>query len=232
MDADADTPRDERDAQDRPDVSVRLGTTAAVVVLFLVLRLLAVAHWDWHVVAAIADTFDFSDAFPIAFGTVVGQPLLTGILIAVLLPLVLMRVLWPMDKHRGTITVSSVLGSVTLITMAISMTVTFGNPWTVVGAAAVGAAVIGMRLWWRTGVVHDTLLRLSRRVGVLTATGLLILAAVNDVPWMGEERIHTDTGVVEGYVLDAQPGFLHVLTHDREVVIIPDADVHSRELVD
>ncbi|QRY63848.1 hypothetical protein JVX90_06475 [Gordonia sp. PDNC005] len=230
MTADADSP--DRDPSGGRELSVQLGTTAAVAVLFLVLRMLAVAHWDWHTVAAIADTFDFSDAFPIAFGTVVGQPVLTGVFIALLLPIVLMRVLWPMDRHRGTITVSIVLGAVTLLTMALSMTVTFGNLWTPLGAAAVGIVVSVMRLWWRTGAVHDVLLRISRRVSMLAAAGVLILAAVNDVPWMGAERIETDEGVVEGYVLEAEPGFLHVLTDDREVVILPDSSVHTRELVD
>ena len=75
-----------------------------------------------------------------------------------------------------------------------------------------------------------------RRAGLrrmrAVATGLLVLAAVNDAPWMGEELIHTDSGVIDGFVLEAGPGFLHVLTHDREVVIVPDSEVHSRELVD
>ncbi|GAA4641945.1 hypothetical protein [Gordonia humi] len=42
-------------------LQIELGTGAAVAAVFLVLRMLAVAHWDWHTVAAIADTFDLSD---------------------------------------------------------------------------------------------------------------------------------------------------------------------------
>ncbi len=230
MTADAPTP----ETDERPDdsLSVQLGTTAAVAVLFLVLRMLAVAQWDWHTVAAIADTFDFADAFPIAFGTVAGQPVLTGAFVAVLLPLFALRVLWPTDRHRGTITVSTVLGAVTLATIALSMTVTFHNPWTLIGALVVGLLFVALRLWSRRGTVHDLLIRASRRVWLLTAAGVLVLAAVNDAPWMGEELIHTDSGVIDGFVLEAEPGFLHVLTHDREVVIVPDSEVHSRELVD
>lgn len=216
-----------------PRLSVRLGAGAAVAGVFLVLRMLAVAHWDWHSVATIADTFDFSDAFPIAFGTVAGQPVLTGVFVALLLPPVAMRCLWPAERHRGTVSVDLILSAVLLVTIAISMTVTFDNPWTLVGAAVFGLLITTARLWWRrTGVIADLVVSLTRRLGMIAAGAVLILAAVNDAPWVSEERIHTDHGVIDGYVLEAEPGFLHVLTENRDVIIIPDSTVSEREIAD
>ncbi|GAA4661637.1 hypothetical protein [Gordonia humi] len=161
-----------------------------------------------------------------------GQPILTGVFVAVLLPVFGMRVFWPSDVHRGTITLSTILTVVLLVTMAVSMTITFDNPWTIVGAVAVFAVIIVLRGWWRTGLVHDVLVTVSRRAGLIVAVGVLVLAAVNDAPWMGQERIRTDDGVIDGYVLEAEPGFLHVLTTDRDVIIVPDSAVVDRELVD
>ena len=218
------------DAAADSGLRIRLGAGAAIAVVFLVLRMLAVAHWDWHAVAAIADTFDFSDAFPIAFGTVVGQPVLTGVFVAVLLPLVAMHLCWPMSGTRGPVTVSSIMGAVLLVTIAVSLTVTFGNPWTILGAAAVGAVLVGLRLWRRSGRVHDLLRALLHRIGLLAVGAILLLAVVNDAPWMGREQISTRDGVIDGYVLEASPGFLHVLTDDRDVIIVPDAQVTGREL--
>ena len=228
------------DAHDAPEsadaggsrVSVELGATAAVAVLFLILRLLAVAHWDWHTVAAIADTFDFSDAFPIAFGTVVAQPVLMSVFVAVMLPLFVMRLVWPSDRHRGSISVATVLATVVLATIAVSTTISFDNLWTITGAVVFGAVLVGVRLIWRHGLVREAIVRLTHRAWLVGGIGLLAISAVNDVPWMGFEHIRTGDTVVEGYVLEAEPGFLHVLTTDRRVVIIPSATVTGRELLD
>ena len=214
-------------------VSVELGATAAIAVLFLILRLLAVARWDWHTVAAIADTFDFADAFPIAFGTVVAHPVVTSVFVAVMLPLFVMRLLWPSDRHRGQISVSTVLATVVLATIAVSTTVSFGHWWTVIGAAVIGAVLIATRLVWRHGLIHDVIARATRRAWLIAAVAILGITAVNDVPWVGLEHIETRTGTLDGYVLEAEPGFLHVLTEEHHrVVIIPSSDVLGRELAD
>ena len=214
------------------DVRIELGATAGIAIAFLVLRMLAVAHWDWNVVAAISDTFDFSDAFPIAFGTVVGQPLLTGVLVAVLLPLVLMRIVWPAPQHRGTLQVTTVLALIVLAVITVTLSLTFGNVWTLLGAVAFCGIVVAMRMIFHRGALHDAILAVTRRTALIAAAGVLALAAFNDAPWMSAEQITTDDGIIDGYVLEAEPGFLHVLTEEREVLIVPDAEVRDRRLAD
>ncbi|ALG84554.1 hypothetical protein [Gordonia phthalatica] len=226
----AETEPDTRDAGG--DFRLELGATAGIAVAFLVLRMLAVAHWDWNVVAAISDTFDFSDAFPIAFGTVVGQPLLTGILVAVLLPLVLMRIVWPAPQHRGTLQVTTILSLIVLIVITVTLSTTFGNVWTLVGAAGFCVIVVSLRMVLHRGVLHDAILAVTRKTALIAAAGLLALAAFNDAPWMSAEQITTDNGVIDGYILEAEPGFLHVLTEERDVIIVPDSEVQDRRLAD
>lgn len=224
------------DSADEPDsgpgLHVELGATAGVAVAFLVLRMLAVAHWDWNVVAAISDTFDFSDAFPIAFGTVAGQPVLTGVLVAVLLPLFLLRVIWPAHHPRGEVRLTTILTLIVLIVITVTLSLTFDNLWVLVGAIAICAVVVVIRLTFRRGILNDIITAALKHLAVISALAVLALAAFNDAPWTSAERIATGDGVIIGYVLQAEPGFLHVLTADREVIILPDTDVKSRTLVD
>lgn len=211
--------------------SVELGATAAVAVLFLLLRLLAVAHWDWSTVAKIADTFDFGDSFAIAFGTIAAQPVVTGMFVAVLLPLVLLRIFWPAPAHRGQLAISTVLAAAVLIAVAFAMTVTYRNPWTLIGIAAMAALFVLLRLFAH-GRLHRVVNLIGERIALIAILGILVLAAVNDTPWMGEEQITTRDAVIDGYVLEEAPGFLHVLTEDREVLIVPTDDVVARRLID
>ncbi|MFT3714947.1 MAG: hypothetical protein QM774_03095 [Gordonia sp. (in: high G+C Gram-positive bacteria)] len=212
---------------------VELGTTAAVVVLFLVLRLLAVSHWHWNTVAAVADTFDFSDSFAIAFGTIAGQPWVTGVFVAILLPLALIRLLWPLPEHKGQITVSNVLAVVALAVVAFAMTYTYRNPWTLVGAAAFGLVLVLIRVFVHAGVLRRFAVGAITQIALIAGIGILVLAAVDDHPWMSEERIATTThGTIDGWVLDEAPGFVHVLTADRDVLILPTGDITDRRLLD
>lgn len=211
---------------------IELGTTAAVVVLFLVLRILAVSHWNWSTVAAVADTFDFSDSFAIAFGTIAEQPWITGIFVAVLLPLALMRLVWPLPGHEHQIRISTVLAVVALGVVAFAMTVTYRNPWTLIGAAAFGAVLAPIRMFVHAGVLRRFALGAITQIALVAGIGILVLAAVDDHPWMSEERITTTHSVLNGWVLDEAPGFVHVLTADRDVIILPTSDVTDRELID
>lgn len=215
-------------------LNVELGTAAVVALLFLVLRLLAVAHWDWHSVGAIADTFDFGDSFAVAFGTIAVQPWITGIFTAVLLPLILIRLFWPVSANRGPIRVSTILGAVALAVIAFAMTVTYRNPWTLLGAVGVGAVLVLIRVFARSPRLRRAVSVVTGRIALITVVGVLALAVVDDEPWMARERITTtgDHGVIDGYVLEAEPGFLHILTGDREVLIIPAGEVTGRVILD
>lgn len=212
---------------------IELGTAAIVAVLFLLLRLLAVARWDWHTVAQIADTFDFSDSFAIAFGTIAAQPWITGAFTAVLLPLVLLRLFWPLPEQRGRIEISTILSAVVLAVIAFTMTVTYRSPWTLVGAVAFGAVLAAIRRFARSGELRRFALAATGRIALIAGIGILVLAVVDDEPWMGEEHITTTTrGTFDGYVLEESPGFLHILTADRAVLVLPSSTVTRRELID
>lgn len=211
---------------------LELGTTALLAILFLVLRLLAVSRWDWPTVAAVADTFDFADTFAIAFGTLAEQPWLTGVFTAILLPLVLLRILWPLPHHRGSLAVTTLLAALVLAVIAVAMTVTYRNPWTLLGAVAVGAAVAGVRLFAHNARLREFADALTGRIALIAGIGVLLLAVLDDTPWTEREQIVTKTGVLTGYVLDEAPGFLHVLTDGRAVLIIPTADVAARTGLD
>lgn len=208
-----------------------LGTTAVVAVLFLMLRLLAVARWDWGTVAEIADTFDFSDSFAIAFGTVAVQPWITGIFTAILLPLVLMRIFWPTHDGPHRIEISQILAAVVLTVIAFAMTVTYRNLWTILGVLGVGALAVAIRLFSRGRLRRWSTTVLSQ-LAAIALIGVVLLAVLDDVPWMSEEEITTTSGPITGYVLEEAPGFLHVLTADRDVLIIPTSHVRARKTLD
>ncbi len=213
---------------------IELGAGAVVAVMFVLLRLLAVARWDWPTVAAVADTFNFADSFAIAFGTIAAQPWATGILTAILLPLVLIRLLWPRPEHRGQVEISTILAAVAFGVIAFTMTVTYRNPWTLVGAAGFGLIMVLIRLFARDGRLRRWALAATGQIALIASVGVLVVAVVDDVPWMAQERITTTSehGTFDGYVLEAAPGFVHILTHDRKVLILPSSSVTAREILD
>lgn len=225
-------PTDATESTTAHRLDLELGATAVLAILFLVLRLLAVSRWDWPTVTAVADTFDFGDTFAIAFGTIAEQPWLTGVFTALLLPLVLLRILWPLPEHRGQLAFTTLLAALVLVTIAVAMTVTYANPWTLLGAAAFGAVMIAIRVF-----AHNTCLRqladmLTGRIALIAGLCVLLLAVLDDTPWTIREQIVTDRAVLTGYVLEESPGFLHVLTDDRDVLIIPTVDVTARTALD
>ncbi|MFC4056375.1 hypothetical protein ACFOY4_42390 [Actinomadura syzygii] len=60
-------------------------------ILFLLLRLLAVAHYNWHVAFSLASSVNFGDVIGVVVGTFLGAATLTGVLLAVVLPLAFAR---------------------------------------------------------------------------------------------------------------------------------------------
>src|SRR5690625_6636942 len=77
------------------------GITAAITVLFFLLRVLAVSQWNWHTAAEVAATVDFGDAASILLGTVFAEPVVTEILNIVLTPLIIVTLIWPPTKNRS-----------------------------------------------------------------------------------------------------------------------------------
>ena len=218
-------------------IGIGVGVSAGLATMFLLLRLLAVAQWNWTDAAAIADSFDFSDAIPIVFGTLLADPGSTGVLIAFLLPIAVLHLLWPADRpgpgkrgHRRT--PGSVVLVAALVACTVAWSVTFHSWWVLAGAVAIAAALIAIRILWKRGAAHRTVLRIIRSAGALVAAGALLLATLVDTPWMSRERLVLPEGPVEGYVLEVEPGFVKLLTDERDVRIIPTEDVASRELIE
>lgn len=208
-----------------------LGTTAGIATLFLLLRLLAVSEWDWNTAGAIADSLDFGDALPIAFGTLFARPELTGFLVAILLPFALLRALWPLSGH-GTPSLSGVLAAIALVTVAVVWVRTFNSWWVVIGATVLGGALLAARLIWRRGVGRRIVLGVLRSAGVLAVVELLGLAVAVDTPWMSKERLDAGGGAFEGWVLEVQPGFVKVLTEERDVLVLFTGDIVERTLIE
>ncbi len=209
-----------------------VGTTAGIATLFLLLRLLAVSEWTWGTAGAVADSFDFGDALPIAFGTLFARPELTGALIALLLPLALLHVLWPIGGRTAAPSLGRVLVAVALLTIAYVWIRTFHSWWVGIGALAFGGLLVAARLIWKRGIGHRIVAAAMRSVGAVAVIGILLLAVLVDTPWMSKERLETGTGALEGWVLEVQPGFLKVLTEQREVEILPTAEVRSRTIIE
>ncbi|MCU4295587.1 hypothetical protein D3I60_00565 [Brevibacterium permense] len=219
-----------RPGRSRPFIAA--GTTAGVATLFLLLRLMAVADWNWGTASSIAETLDFSDALPIVLGTLFAEPTLTGILLAVLLPLAFIELIWPaVDLGRGR-TLSELLFPAALLAASVTWLLSFRSLWFVVGALGVGILVVLLRLLWREGVGHDLVGRLLRRLGIASVVGFLVLAVFVDTPWMAHEEITVDGQTHTGYVLTAEAGFIRVLTDEREVLIISSSAITGRGILD
>ncbi|MFT4125412.1 MAG: hypothetical protein QM662_04200 [Gordonia sp. (in: high G+C Gram-positive bacteria)] len=211
-------------------VSVDVGISAGVAVLYLLLRLLAISDWDWRTAADVADTVDFDDAISIVFGTLFAWPTLTGIMLMLLLPMIVTRVLIsaqtvPRQWHLSTLMFVAAVGAAT-----VALILTFGEWWVLIGAVALSAVLVAAVLSRRR---HHVLRAVVGRTGLIALLASLVLSVVVDTPWMSREEITTTHGVVDGYVLEVEPGFLKVLTHDgREFRILRTGDVTARTVAE
>lgn len=227
------TPESEASSQDKTAGKTArvVGTTAGVATLFLLLRLFAVSEWNWEAAADIAETFDFDDALPIVFGTLFSEPTLTGLVLSVLTPISVIGLVWPLITPRVQ-SLPLLLLPLALSVASVTWFVTFREWWFLALAAVTSAGVIGGRLLWKKGTGRKVIVQVHKRVGTLAVLALLVLAVAVQTPWMSHERITTTGGTVDGYVLGDEPGFLRVLTDDRDVIIFNTSDVKSRELLD
>lgn len=219
--------------QKHADLSLDLGISAGVAALFLLLRVLAVSEWDWHTAADVAETIDFGDAIPLAFGTLFAWPALTGALLVIVLPLALISIL---RSGRGAVRQLR-LSDLVLVAAAmagVAALVTSLNDWWVLVCVVVLPVVfVGVWLLNTHEGAQAITTALTRRVGLIGIMGVLVIAAVVDTPWMSRESMVTTAGEFEVYVLETEPGFLKVLTVDgRQFEIIDTSTVLSRTVVD
>ncbi|WP_347353001.1 hypothetical protein [Intrasporangium sp.] len=226
-DAPATTPVDEEEERASVMTVRTIGVTASASVLFLLLRLLAVAHYDWDTAGAIADTFNFTDLVPIGFGTLLARPDITGYLVALLLPLSLVRAVWPVGGvPRFAIT--TVLLIATLLAVGTTLLLTFGTWWPFAGAAGITVLLAIARTAGRLGTGHEAVRVALRRMWAVAGVAVLAMATFIDTPWSSHETIVTKDGTLTGHVLSVEPGFLRLLDEDHRIMIIDIADITSR----
>lgn len=223
-------------ASESPAESLQFGGEAGLAVglisLFLFTRLFAVSHWNWSAAAALVDSFSFDDAISIAFGTLFERPLITGLLVALILPLGIFRDYWLATKNAVQTRAKNWFFILAMVATVYVLIRTFQMWWALATVLILTAILIGLSMIWKKGRGHKALSRLGKHVGLLLLAGLIILSVTVDTPWMSKERIVVNEGTIYGYVLQADPGFLKILTEDREVLILPDEDVVSRTLID
>ncbi|WP_019203089.1 hypothetical protein [Tsukamurella sp. 1534] len=210
------------------EVARGLGIGAGAAVLFLLLRLLAVSDWNWNTATQIMSVTDLDSALTMFFGTLMADAAFTGGLVVLLLPLAVLRLLWPLGGTRTGV-VDTGLMLALLIAAAAALSATYRYWWVPVGAVVVGLLLVGMRVFWKHGGLHRFTEFVFRRAAALAGIGLLVLAAVVTTPWVPLEDVVTRAGTVHGYVLKADPGFLTVLTEPgRTVTVLTTADVLER----
>ncbi|MER8046000.1 hypothetical protein [Streptomyces sp. NPDC094032] len=218
-------------------------TTA--VFLFLILRLFAVAGYDWHTAFAVLHTLDLDDGISIVLGTVMASSLAAALFLALLVPVAVFRLVLSLraageerrERERSGLPAGRPdLEGVTLLVIALAAVAayvwSFKAWWLPVAAALVGALFFSIAYGMKsTGFLRTAALWAGRHLGALMVGALLIGAATVSTPWVPLERIAlTDGQQIRGYVMEAEPGFLKVLTdHDREFLILNDGDVASRE---
>lgn len=207
------------------------GLTAGGAALFLLLRMFAVSNWDWHTAAEALGTIDFGNVIPVGFGTLIAAPAITAIIIVWLLPLAVLNAFWP-TRLGANYRLSQLMIAIALSVAFIALVKTFAWWWLVVAAVVVAGLVTVGRLLWRRGMGRTIVRGILHHAGITAVIAILILAAVVRTPWTPKEEITTTDGVVTGYVLKVESGYLQVLTSgDRKMEIVVGSDVVARDVV-
>lgn len=204
-----------------------VGVSAGALVIFLLLRILAVSHWDWEVASRVLDAFDFGDSVGIIAGTAFSSPVLAAAVLAAVTPFVLLRVTW--HRHRHRISMSAMALAVLCAAMLLSVAVSDGLWW-----APTVCAVLTAALYYAGQVDQGKAFRravhwLVARSWVIAVIGALILAVAVEAPWSSLETITLRNGTsVDAYVLQETPSALHVLRPGGDVEVLLNADVTGR----
>lgn len=212
-------------AEQRPPFISTAAYAAALGFAFLVLRIFAVAGYDWDTAFAVSTTLGLDDGLAIVFGSLMAGHLLTSILLICVLPLLLASFLWGPRQHRPVVILLAALGLVVLV----ALTVSFRSWWLPPVAAGIFGALALIR---RFPGLRRASAAVFAHSGRVAGVALLLLAAVVFTPWVPEEHIRTADGTVTGYVLSVDSGYLNVLTADREFLVLISSDVRSRTPAD
>ncbi|QXJ19753.1 hypothetical protein AGRA3207_000337 [Actinomadura graeca] len=194
--------------------------------LFLLLRLLAVAHYDWQVAFSLSDSINFDDVIGVVVGTFLGAGTLTGVLLALVLPLAVarhVRHLRDGDWKPHQAVFMAVLAGVfaaALITL---------RAWPTL-LVVLGSSTAVFTVMWRHGPLRPYLYKVYAHMGVVGWLAFLALGGLTDTVWVPEERIGLrGGGSVTGYVMNVQSPYTKILTADgRDIRVLMSEDVVSR----
>ncbi|WP_285749729.1 hypothetical protein [Lentzea sp. NBRC 105346] len=201
-----------------------LSALTGAAVLFVLLRLFSVAHYDWHTAFALLHTLELDDAPGLFLGTFMADSRISGVLLMVLPPVLLFFYVRTRDDPKRA-RAATLLGLVVAVAMLVSHTISYHRWWLPAGAAVIAAGL----LFVKKEPVHFVL----RWFAWLMSGAALVVAAIVTTPWVPLERIETKTGTHEYYVMETSPGFLKVIgAQDHKFAILRADDVLSRtELV-
>lgn len=195
---------------------------------FVLLRIFAVSGYDWDTAFAVSTTLSLSDALTLLVGSLMSGHVLTEVLLVCLLPLLLASLLWDDGGRRMVVVIPAVVSAVLLV----ALTVSYGSWWLpVVSAAVLAVFAVCHRPPRRVPVPAEAtrfLVAALARVGAVTAGAVLVIAAFIGTPWVPLEQITTVDGVIDGYVLSVDSGYLNVLTEDAEFLILISGDIVAR----
>lgn len=192
--------------------------------VFLILRIFAVSGYDWDTAFVVSTTLSLDDGLALMFGSLMAGYLLTAVLVIAVVPLLIGALLWGPRQDRPMVMLLTTIALVVLL----ALTVSFDLWWLPLSVAAVFASIALIRLLPKQNFLRRASIRVLGRVGSVAAVAVLIVAAFVSTPWVPHEKIETIDGTVTGYVLSVDPGYLNVLTDEREFVILLSADVRSR----
>jgi hypothetical protein len=219
------TTEPEKTEPPKPPTGTVLGGAA---VLFVLLRLLAVSHYDWHTAFALLHTLDLDDAPGLFLGTFMADARISSVLLILALPFTFLY-LAATRVGRERVRFGGVFVLVVLVALLISHVKTYHHWWVPVGAVALSVVLVLLERAHRHPRLRDPIAFLMRRSGVSVVVVALVVAAVVATPWVPLERVETTGGAHDYYVVDTQPGFLKVLgAEDRKFEILRDDEVRSR----
>lgn len=205
-----------------------MGAGAGIAALLLLVRVLAVAHWDWSVAGHILDTFDFGSAINVAVGTLFANATLATVVTAFIAP-VAVAALMRASRHRASL-LAPLTTVVFCVAMLASLSYSEGAWWGPVVAVVLTIGVAMFLRSWEQGRIHSGVEWLVKRLGLTVLVGVFVLAVGVQDPWVSAERITTTDGATRTlYVLKESPSGVHVLVPGGDVEILLNSEIVKRE---
>lgn len=194
--------------------------------LFLLLRLLAIAHYHWDVAFALADSVNFDDVIGVVVGTFLGAGAVTAVILAVLLPIAYLHHIRHVRDREWQPHQLVMLGVLTGVFAAALITL---RDWVTL-LVVLAVSTLFVLIMMRSGPARTYLEKASGHLGVAVWLGMFALGALTDTVWVPQERLGLKDGsTVVGYVMDVHSPYTEVLTsHGREIRVLMSQNVVSR----